>query len=83
MSKKENLNFKFFKVGDIVSKANVYFKGENIGELNLSSGISHGEKQILNSDIIENIIMKNKYIVPAAAVLLIVIAVFAIKKFIF
>ena len=77
--KKENLNFKFFKVGDIVSKANVYY----IGELNLSSGISHGEKQILNSDIIENIIMKNKYIVPAAAVLLIVIAVFAIKKFIF
>ncbi|CAB1240135.1 serine hydrolase [Clostridium sp. MT-14] len=78
--KNENLSFKLFKVGDVVSSADIYFKGKNIGKLNLSSGISHDEKQILNSDIIENIIIRNKYAIPVVIALLVVIAIFTVKK---
>lgn len=81
--KNENLSFKLFKAGDVVNKATIYFKGTNIGTLNLLSGVSHDEKQILNSDIIENIVIKNKYIIPAVILFLAAIAVFTIKKYIF
>lgn len=79
----KNLSFKFFKIGDVVNKATVYFKGQNIGELKLSSGVNHTEKQILDSDVIQNLVMKNKYSIPIMAVFLTAIVIFTIRKFIY
>ncbi|OBR91108.1 MULTISPECIES: D-alanyl-D-alanine carboxypeptidase family protein [Clostridium] len=81
--KDKNLMFRFFKKGDIVDEASISFEGREIGKLKLASSITHGEKQVLNSNNMQKIIMKNKYLLAVPPIIIILAVVFVLKRRVF
>ena len=79
----KNLTFRFFKKGDIVDGASISFEGREIGKLKLASSINHSEKQVLNSNNMAKIIIKNKYLLLVPSIIIILTIIFILKRHVF
>lgn len=59
---------KYFKKGDIVNEATISLDNKNIGTLKLASGDDHELKQVIQSTVVKNNLLKPQYIIPAVVI---------------
>ena len=74
------LNNKFFNKGDIILTGNITYKNQNLGKVNLASGVDHSSKKLYLNKLKNP--KYNKYLKIGApiVILILLILIFGSKK---